>query len=66
MNAIFHGNGGEEEKEHGGKKIHITISVDNNSCQITIKDEGEGFDLSEVPDCTLPENVEKSTAAAFV
>ncbi|HCN83814.1 MAG TPA: ATP-binding protein [Sphingobacteriaceae bacterium] len=53
-NAIVHGN---KEDEH--KKVYINLEVENSKLMIfTISDEGPGFDSSNLPDPTAPENLE--------
>ena len=54
VNAIKHGNGMDPNKQ-----VHITCKVDEEQARITIKDEGPGFDLVDVPDPTSDENIEK-------
>jgi serine/threonine-protein kinase RsbW len=53
-NAIMHGNKGD-----AGKKVKIFILIDKKKIRISIKDQGKGFKLSEVPDPTSPENILK-------
>lgn len=53
-NAIVHGN-----KEDVSKKVTLTYVVSNNEVCFVVKDEGKGFDLNQVPDPTLPENINK-------
>jgi len=53
-NAIYHGN----KKDHG-KKVTIGHIVHKDSAQVSIMDEGAGFDISSIPDPTLPENLER-------
>jgi serine/threonine-protein kinase RsbW len=52
-NAIKHGN-----KYDPNKKICLTVETKNNRyiC-FTVKDEGNGFDPSVIPDPTKPENI---------
>jgi serine/threonine-protein kinase RsbW len=52
-NAIVHGN-----KADAKKVVKIDISFKNNSLLVTIEDQGKGFKPSEVPDPTIPENLE--------
>ena len=56
MNAIKHGNAADCEK-----KVHIEISVSEESFYSRITDEGAGFQLDEVPDPTADENLEKTS-----
>jgi serine/threonine-protein kinase RsbW len=53
-NAIVHGN-----KEDTSKKVTLTYEVTNNEVSFVVKDEGCGFDINQVPDPTLPENINK-------
>jgi len=54
-NAIIHGNQNNIEK-----LVHLELSVENNVLRFIIKDEGEGFDQTELKDPTAPENIEKT------
>ncbi len=51
-NAVFHGNGGEREKQ-------IIASFENTGSALifSIADEGEGLDPGELPDPLAPENL---------
>jgi serine/threonine-protein kinase RsbW len=53
-NAIVFGNGNDREKPVG---ISAYTAVDN--LVISVKDAGNGFDYDNLPDPTLPENIEK-------
>jgi serine/threonine-protein kinase RsbW len=53
-NAILHGNKLDENK-----KVNIRFKIDEKYLSITVKDQGTGFDFSNVPDPTAPENIEK-------
>lgn len=54
INSILHGN-----KQNPDKKVYINVeSEPQKKLVFSIKDEGEGFDYTAVPDPTLPENVE--------
>ena len=53
-NSIVHGN-----KSDKSKIVTITVKVDDEKMIISLKDQGEGFDLNEVPDPTKPENILK-------
>ena len=53
-NAIIHGN-----KKDESKQIVLAYSTQKNSLVFIIKDEGNGFDSSNLPDPTDPENLEK-------
>ncbi len=53
-NAIYHGN----DKDHF-KKVTIGHVIRKEKVVVSVMDEGEGFDYRNVPDPTLPENLEK-------
>jgi serine/threonine-protein kinase RsbW len=53
-NAITHGN-----KLNPEKKVNLNMETTTENVEFTIKDEGSGFDFNNVPDPTLPENLEK-------
>lgn len=50
-NAIKHGN-----RQDVSKRIHLEMDVVGENLQITIRDEGEGFEPSKVDDPLAPEN----------
>lgn len=52
-NAITHGN-----KSQPDKVVDIEIEFKKNQLRISIADEGEGFRPQDVPDPTIPENIE--------
>ena len=52
-NSIVHGN-----KEDVNKKVFINLKIEGDKIYITVEDEGPGFDYTQVPDPTKPENVE--------
>jgi serine/threonine-protein kinase RsbW len=54
VNAIKHGNQMDE-----AKKVRIAYTVTAERFDITIIDEGPGFDPADVPDPTDPENLER-------
>ena len=54
VNAIKHGNGCDPLK-----KISISAYVGTDKTDITIADEGKGFDPKSLPDPTADENLEK-------
>ncbi len=55
-NAMVHGN-----KLDPKKYVDITITVNDNKIELIIKDEGNGFDPTSVPDPTEPENLLKDS-----
>ena len=54
VNAIKHGNAADPDK-----KIHVEARVTAKRAEITIEDEGPGFDRAAIPDPTLEENLHK-------
>jgi serine/threonine-protein kinase RsbW len=52
-NAILHGNKLDETKE-----VILDVIIDEKKLQISIKDNGPGFDYDNIPDPTAPENIE--------
>ncbi len=52
-NAILHGN-----KSDSNKEVTISIKKESNKLTCLIKDQGCGFDFSNIPDPTAPENIE--------
>lgn len=55
-NAILHAN-----KSDPSKMVRIDVFVDNGYLTIKVKDEGIGFDPSNIPDPTAPENLLKDS-----
>ena len=54
VNAMKHGN-----RMDPNKSVHIGCRADAAQVRIEIEDEGDGFQLAEVPDPTTDENLEK-------
>jgi serine/threonine-protein kinase RsbW len=52
VNAVVHGN-----RYNGRKKVHLSVSNSQNRLTIVIRDEGEGFDLSMLPDPLADDNL---------
>ena len=52
VNAVVHGN-----RYNKNKHVHLEIRRDAKQLFVTIGDEGEGFDISSLPDPTAPENL---------
>jgi serine/threonine-protein kinase RsbW len=52
VNAVVHGNRYSKKKQ-----VHFDIERSVASIAVTIGDEGDGFDLSSLPDPTSPENL---------
>lgn len=53
-NAIRHGNNNDERK-----MVKINLQIQKNKLAFSVSDEGEGFDYTNVPDPTKPENILK-------
>jgi serine/threonine-protein kinase RsbW len=53
-NAIVHGN-----KLDPSKQVSVTFNVEGTDMVFRVEDEGPGFDYSNLPDPTAPENIEK-------
>lgn len=56
VNAVKHGN-----KFDAGKNIKISADVSPKEARFTIEDEGEGFDVTTIPDPCDPENLFKTS-----
>lgn len=52
-NAILHGN-----KADASKQVVVSIQRDHNKLTCLVTDEGCGFDFTNLPDPTAPENIE--------
>jgi serine/threonine-protein kinase RsbW len=61
INAMKHGN-----KLDPAKNIHIEARVNPVEAEITIEDEGPGFDRRSVPDPTAEENLEKCSGRGIL
>lgn len=53
-NAIKHGNGQDPKK-----RVEVTLAIADQELVIRVVDEGEGFDLDQVPDPLAQENLLK-------
>jgi serine/threonine-protein kinase RsbW len=56
VNAVKHGN-----KYDAAKLIRVTAEVTKEEARFTIEDEGEGFDVHNIPDPLDPENLFKTS-----
>ena len=56
VNAIVHGN-----KQNPLKKVFVEVITDEHKLEMRIKDEGEGFDVSKLPDPTDESNLYKES-----
>ena len=55
-NAVLHGNKRDETK-----LVHVTLKSSPDRIEITVHDEGSGFNPAEVPDPTAAENILKTS-----
>jgi serine/threonine-protein kinase RsbW len=60
-NAVLHGN-----KQDETKAVDVVFSGSNQMIEITVRDRGEGFDLSSVPDPTDPQNLMKTSGRGIL
>ena len=56
VNAVKHGNRGDRRK-----LVRITADLSAKEARFTVEDEGEGFNLQEIPDPTDPANLFKTS-----
>jgi serine/threonine-protein kinase RsbW len=52
VNAVVHGN-----RYNVNKKVHLTITGGQDTLKIKIADEGEGFNIADLPDPLAEENL---------
>ncbi len=52
-NAIIYGNGSDPEK-----RVRVEVDLSADEVTLQVYDEGAGFDPTQVPDPTLPENLD--------
>jgi serine/threonine-protein kinase RsbW len=52
-NAMIYGNGSDPDK-----RVRVEVELSSDEVALQVYDEGSGFDPAEVPDPTLPENLE--------
>jgi serine/threonine-protein kinase RsbW len=55
VNAMKHGNGQDESK-----RVYIQFTLQDESLEVQVQDEGEGFTPEEVPNPLAPENLLKA------
>lgn len=60
-NAVKHGNKFDESKF-----VEISVGEDENKIELMVRDHGEGFDLSSIPDPTDPENLLKASGRGLL
>jgi serine/threonine-protein kinase RsbW len=54
-NAVIHGNHEDPERQ-----VRVSCRCGTDEITIIVRDEGQGFDIGEVPDPTAPENISSS------
>jgi len=54
-NAVIHGNHEDPENQ-----VRVSCRCGTDEISIIVRDEGQGFDIGEVPDPTAPENISSS------
>jgi len=47
-----------EDERYQGRRVTVTYEYNDEQCRWTIADEGDGFDVNQVPDPTKSENLE--------
>ena len=60
-NAVLHGNRQDE-----GKKVEVHFKSLPGAIEITVRDEGEGFNTRSVPDPTDPQNLLKTSGRGIL
>lgn len=61
INAIKHGN-----KYDVNKTVRIRWKIDAKNVWVEVLDQGEGFQLEKVPDCTLDDNLERTSGRGIM
>ncbi len=61
VNAVKHGNKFDEAKQ-----VHFIVRLSPEKLYVQVRDEGPGFKLEEVPDCTEDENLEKCSGRGIM
>lgn len=60
-NAVLHGN-----QQQSDKQVHIEMTVDAERLELVIEDEGEGFDVSTIPDPRYADNLLKASGRGIL
>jgi serine/threonine-protein kinase RsbW len=61
VNAVVHGN-----RYSAKKRVHLGVETTGGQIVITIGDEGEGFDLSSLPDPLAAENLMRQSGRGIL
>lgn len=48
------------------RKLHVDVHLDRNRGRIVIRDEGKGFDITRIVDCTTEEELQKPTGRGIL
>jgi serine/threonine-protein kinase RsbW len=56
VNAVVHGN-----RYNANKKVRFSVAQDGGRFTVRISDEGEGFEVQDVPDPLAPENLMRTS-----
>jgi serine/threonine-protein kinase RsbW len=54
-NAVVHGNHEDHQKQ-----VYVSCRCGPDEVSLVIRDEGQGYDIGELPDPTAPENISSS------
>ncbi len=60
INAVQHGNKDNATGE-GGRRVTVTWNLGREETEVTVEDEGKGFNISEAPDPLAGENLLKGS-----
>lgn len=61
INAIAHGN-----RRDPGRKVEVTLKAKARSIEARVRDQGEGFDVSAMPDPLAADNVLKTSGRGIL
>jgi serine/threonine-protein kinase RsbW len=61
VNAIVHGN-----RYNANKKVHLSVLASGNELNIGVADEGDGFDVSKLPDPLAEENLMRQSGRGIL
>ncbi|MCX6622899.1 MAG: ATP-binding protein, partial [Acidobacteria bacterium] len=61
VNAVVHGNGYSADRI-----VHFSLSHSPEFLRVVIRDEGEGFDFTSLPDPTAEENLLRQSGRGFL
>jgi serine/threonine-protein kinase RsbW len=61
VNAVVHGN-----RYNSHKKVGFSVHRNSRSLTVTIADEGEGFNIEELPDPLAPENLLRTSGRGIL